>query len=373
MSVTITYVEADDEKSFNTSNWLMRIPAKSLVKMGKANTNIMPNPMFNANTPEANEVLEKSDIIVVERNFFWQTLSMVQYWQDKGKLVVGVFDDGYHLMTPDNPAFNYWILNKHIEKDEKTGKEKVIIFRPKPMDLFKVGLEIFHGYHTPSKTLTKEFADYNSNNFYIPNFLDIESYIYVPKPENKSKEDINIFWGGSLSHWKSFLDSGCVNAIKRIFKNDKRLKLIIAGDQRVYDLFPLEWDRKIFFNFVPYSSWSKILSYADIGIAPLSGPYDQMRSWIKLMEFGILGIPSISSISKSYEGLEQYTHPTKNESKFWEDNFIKVIENLPKEKEYANDICKPFVLKQNIDLNVDRILKTYAELARKSGFDVIED
>lgn len=340
---------------------------------------MIPVKLFDANSTECIEVLNKCEVIIIERNYKAITLAIAQDWRVKGKFVLGVFDDAYHLMEKSNKAYAYWIQGLMKPVDDKgqrlkndSGQEITIdISHPHPMKLFRLTLETFHGYHTPSKILTNDFIDCNTNGRFIPNYLDSEMYL---KADKKPHTGIIIGWGGSMSHFKSFTDSGIINSLKRVFRNRKDLTLMVCGDKEVFDLFPVE--NKIFMPYVSYDNWPNVLANFDIGLAPLSGNriqnnfYDQRRSWIKVGEFLTMGIPWIASDIGTYDDYRQYGNLVENESKLWDQALYNTIDNYKTEKEKVMDVGKPFALGMDIYKNAQNILMTYKEIAEKNGFKV---
>ena len=121
--MNIAYIYADSQLEWNTSNWLCHIPAEGMSNVGHQ-VFMLPIPMFDANAPECVEALEKCQIIVIERNYRAITMAMIQHWRMKGKLIIGVFDDAYHLMEKSNKAYPYWIEGKIMPVDDKGQRLK---------------------------------------------------------------------------------------------------------------------------------------------------------------------------------------------------------------------------------------------------------
>jgi len=374
--LNIAYIFADSEFELNTSNYLCFIPGRAMDFAGH-NVALIHIGMFDSNAPECKEILEKAQIIVVERNFKAITLAMVQDWRIKGKVVIGVFDDAYHLMEKSNKAYSYWVegllkpVDANGERIKNQRGEYVVLdaSHPHPMKLFRLTLETFHGYHTPSKLLTSDFIDSNPNGKYIPNYFDTEMYTKAFESK-KSHFGTIVGWGGSLSHFQSFNGSGIINSIKRTFRNRKDLTLMVCGDKQVFDLFPVETDRKIFMPYVKYDKWPEVLSTFDLGLAPLFGEYDKRRSWIKVGEFLMMGTPWIASDNSAYDDYKGYGNIVPNESKKWDEVLNNVLDNLKQEKEKVMDIGRPFALQFDAKKNVNNILLTYKSIAEANGFKV---
>ena len=106
-----------------------------------------------------------ADLIVLERNSFGDTLGQMNYWKMRGKSILMVFDDAYHLMHSENPAYEFWhdgiveVLTKQTVKDPETGEEKEVENKvklnvtPKPLDMLTWGIQMSKGVQTPNKIL----------------------------------------------------------------------------------------------------------------------------------------------------------------------------------------------------------------------------
>ena len=120
----ITYVYADNNFEWNTSNWRCVIPARAINRTGKHTAHLMPLVDFQKSLKESQHLCDQSDIIVVERNFALDTLTAILRWKAKGKVVVGNFDDAYQLMPPSNSSYGYWMKGE-VHYRDADGKEKI--------------------------------------------------------------------------------------------------------------------------------------------------------------------------------------------------------------------------------------------------------
>ena len=277
----------------------------------------------------------------------------------------GWFDDGYHLITPSNASFPYWNMGKVKIKD-KNGKEIDYYLNPKPLDSFKKALGIFHGFMCPSKILINEFFSYGSG-YFMMNRFDNRDYINVQKPKH---EGIIIGWGGSLSHFQSFEDSGVLSAIKEVTSKRKDVKIMITGDKRVYDLVNIDPKQKLFYPFVPREEWPNVIANFDIGIAPLCGKYDECRSWIKIAEYMLQKTPWIASDNKAYEEYRSYGTIVRNTKKHWREALMNFVDTLDEKRNFAYNDPYNFVVKEDINLNVERILDVYRQIAKDKGIEL---
>jgi glycosyltransferase involved in cell wall biosynthesis len=213
----------------------------------------------------------------------------------------------------------------------------------------------------PSAQLAEDWRSYTET-YYLPNYMELDRYLEViPQPH----EDVIIGWGGSLSHVQSFVDSGVLTALKTVCKARPNVKVMICGDERVYQLLQVPANQKIFQPWVSYKEWPQQLAYYDIGIAPLCGAYDQRRSWIKIMEYMCMKIPWIASDGPAYHSLRSYGWLVQNKSNAWERILLDMVDNLAGHKMEALSDPFLFSLSQSIDQNVDKIIALYQSIQAK--------
>jgi hypothetical protein len=356
----ITYVYADNSFEWNTSNWRCVIPARAINRTGRHMAHLMSLVDFNKGLKESQNLCEQSDMIVVERNFALDTLGAIIRWKAKDKVVVGNFDDAYQLMPPTNTSYAYWKKGEMRYRDAD-GKESITIIKPKPLIQFVWGLRTLDAITVSSKLLAEDWQEY-TDAYYFPNYFDVNNYLKAAAPPH---EGTIIGWGGSLSHVESF-DGGVLPALKQVCKQRPHVKVMIVGDKRVYDMLDVPLHQKIYMSFVPFERWPNVISEFDIGLAPLYGPYDSRRSWIKPLEYSLLKMPWIASENPAYEELREYGVLVRNTAPAWQEALLDMVDHLDMHRRRAELEPYQFALKQSSDQNVDTMLKIYAEIIYKS-------
>lgn len=353
----VVYVYADSPQEWNCSQWNCINPTEAINRTGTHQATAIYINEFNQNTELANKACSEADIIVVERNYFGDTLTMIQYWKVRNKTLIGIFDDAYDIMHPKNISYRFWTFGEIQVKNEE-GKNVTAVIKPHPLQQFKWGIKTLKGIQVPSVNLAKDWSKYNTT-YYVHNYLDANKYMGAERLY--PHDEIVIGWCGSLSHHSSFTDSGVLYALKRITQKYKNVKILISGDKRVYDL--LDTDRKIFHPFIPAEQWTGLLKTLDIGLAPLSGEYDKRRSWIKGLEYMALKIPWVGSNYETYSELSNFGLLTENGGKNWEYAISEMLDNYKMYKEKAETIGYEFALEQSIDKNIEPVtLALYQKL-----------
>jgi hypothetical protein len=266
VGIQATFVFADKPQELNTSLFRCAIPAKYL---RKAENDIELVHFYET------DLKKFSDTILVERLIFPEAIKI---WRRIGvKKIIGTFDDAYHLM-PDScgSAKSFW-------NDEN-------------LRLFRAGLALCDKVVVPSQRLADDFRTCG-NLSVLKNYHDDELWPIVPKEE---KEVITIGWGGSDGHLESWKKSSFPPAMAILKKKyGKKINFLMVGkvstsivDQDVPCSFIPRW--------VPFNQWPEVVRSFDIGIAPLSGAYDMRRSNLKIVEYGLAGIPFACSNKGEY-------------------------------------------------------------------------
>ena len=346
----VLYVYADSLKEWNCSQWNCINNVIAINKTKNHTAEAIYIEEFTTNTENAKKKCVEADIIILERNYFNDTISMLNFWKVRNKTIVGIFDDAYDIMHPQNVSYKFWTYGEITYKDAE-GKDKVGRMQPPPIEQFKWAVNSLKGIQVPSVNLQKDWSKYNPNVFHVHNYLDIDKYMNVE--QLYPHDDIIIGWCGSLSHYSSFTDSGVADALRKICKKYPNVTVLISGDKRIYEL--LQVKKKMFQPFVPPEQWTPLLKTLDIGLAPLSGEYDKRRSWIKALEYMALKVPFVATNYLTYNELHAYGKMTENGYSNWVTALSDMIENYPDHKAKAEKESYEFALSQSSDNNIEKV------------------
>lgn len=358
----IVYVYADSPGEWNCSEWNCIIPTKAINKTGKHTAEAIYINDFVKNTEESQKICGEADVIVVERNYFADTLTMISYWKARNKTILAIFDDAYDKMHPQNISYGFWTHGELSFKD-KDGNTKMAKMIPPPLEQFKWALRMVKGIQVPSVGLAEDWSRFGKT-YFVHNYLDIEKYQGDIQPL-LPYDGITIGWCGSMSHYSSFTDSGVLQALRKVSKRNPDVRVLIGGDKRIFDI--LETKNKVFQKYVPADQWTSLLKSLSIGLAPLSGEYDKRRSWVKVLEYMILKIPWIATDYPTYSELKDYGKITENGYRNWEQGLTDMIENYDAYKQKAETDAYNFALKQTSDANIEKVtLALYEKLLTES-------
>lgn len=359
-TTNILYVWADEtEEGANCSKWNCFIPAKYINKVDGYSAQTINVNEWIRQSPEVRQMSRDADLIIVERNFFSDVLTTIQYWKVRGKSIMGIFDDAYHILHPENPAYRFWNYGE-IEGTDEKGNMVVGHIRPFPITQFKWGLKMLKGVQVPSKRLAEDWLTH-TDTYHIRNYLDWEKYDKVEPLYPKKDDEIVIGWQGSVSHYNSFVDSGVLEALRKVCKKYPQVKILFGGDRRVFER--MEVKNKEYQPFVSDKDFTSLIKSYDIGLAPLSGEYDKRRSWVKGLEYMALKVPWIATNYDTYSELSDFGILTENGYNNWAEALTYAVENLAELKEKAKGKPFAFAKKQTSEENVKKhILPLYDKI-----------
>jgi len=242
--------------------------------------------------PEVQEIVRPADVVIMQRNLLSQSVwNFCDYWRGMGKLVLSDLDDAYQIMPQSNPAYPFWHENKGNLPEE-------------PIKILTTGLSHTDGLLAPNRVLLDDWKHVVPG-YFLPNYATGAWYRDLPKRERG--DELVIGWGGSVSHYDSWWGSGIREALNAICAEFPHVKVKICGnDKRIFDQLPVPASQKIHQPGVPPEEWPKQVASFDIGVAPLFGPYDQRRSWIKALEYLLVGIPWVGAAGEPYSDFKEY-------------------------------------------------------------------
>jgi glycosyltransferase involved in cell wall biosynthesis len=359
--------------------------------------------------PEVDRLIGTADIIIMERNVFDKSImEAMDRFRLRGQVVLVDLDDHYTALPPINPAHQYWVKGRSglpydtveglIEgvvnhSDGVVSPSKVLLESWKRFD---ATLPVFHlpNFADPRSYRTVRqkqigapdvmFEPHNrpidadvmhqlmqdNISAYLPSWGNMPARSFVNAvshladqrrfdvaERDGSERQIIIGWGGSSGHLDSFYLSNIVPALEQIIEETDNVMIkICGGDTRIIDgpLGNVPKDRIIHQGYVNSYTWPLVVSTFDVGIAPLElepiddfgYSYDEHRSWIKVLEYMMAGVPFIATNGAPYQDKDSYIpsaapklmansfgHLVENTQSAWYNKLRQVIDNLSAEKE----------------------------------------
>jgi len=356
--MNILFVEADLPHELSTSIWLCRIPAAAINRTGKHRAQVVFRDEFVAGRVD----IDWPSVIVVERLLAGRMLDVIRDAQKRGKRVIARFDDAYHLMPSYIASSNLWRRSLLIGRTAG-GKAQRAKLNVSMIKQFREGLALCDATSTPSRLLCKDYERFAKKMFFVPNYPDLGNRAWlVPK---KKHDGIIIGWGGGGTHKQSWRDSRIIPALESLCREYPQLKIMICGiDQWVVEELTdrLPAGQLITQAWVPSDKWPEVLSEFDIGIAPLAGRYDDRRSWIKVLDYAIKGIPWVATNAPPYTYCQGGIR-VKNKPKNWKRALRTLIEKESTRKKLIS-VGTNWAWRQGIHSHISTYLNFFDEVMK---------
>lgn len=191
---------------------------------------------------------------------------------------------------------------------DKHNPNKIQHERYNAFEVIKKTLEIADMVTTTTPYLKEYLDQFNKNVVVLPNYMDLE--YWDGKVLRNNSDEIRIGYLGSTTHYDD------IRLVRQtlidILYEHKNVKLILVGDMRYRDLFK-GYNVEVQLG-VPFENYAQKLRglRLDIGIAPLQEKkFNNYKSGIKVLEYGLCGVPVVASRTKYYsdvidDGIDGY-------------------------------------------------------------------
>lgn len=331
LKMHILHVYADSPSEWNCSQWRCLTPSNgvnSVPEQGLTMKLVHVSGFLDYLNPAIQDIVAKADLIVFQRNIVSpEAYNSMQYWRSMGKPVLVDLDDAYHILPWSNPAHKFW-----LEIQDGVA-----------LQALENGLMHSDGLVAPNRLLLYDWR-HVVDGYYLQNFADQDFWPedIISNDDAKAEVDLTdrivIGWGGSVSHLDSWHGSGILDAAKRVTERHPKVMWMLCGnDPRIYRALPVSKSNKFSQKGVNPAVWPQIVKRFDIGLAPLFGPYDQRRSWIKGLEYQLAGVPWIATDGEPYRDFAEQNLGThvRNSVDNWEEALENHITNIVDLKEQA--------------------------------------
>ena len=326
---------------------------------------------------KADDQIAWADVIVVQRNLIREILVMGYTWMRRGKRVILDLDDGYQYIPHTIWTAAYWkdgqeVVEEEVKQEDngkawtrpdvstKISKKKMLGYDP--ITELNFGIKLASAVSAPSEVICADHAPLARKTLFVPNYPIVKPYVDALK-NKKPSDKIRIGWAGGSSHTQSFEESGALVALGRVVERHKDTEAIIAGPEDIFA--KLKTTRKTLYKWTAYENYPANLAQIDIGIAPLVGAYDLRRSWIKALEYSLMGIPWIATgyKDKPFQPYGMFSsHLIYNQTASrWEERLEDLLFHYEDFKTACVDEWR-WAVKQDISLHIADILKQYQEL-----------
>jgi O-antigen biosynthesis protein len=246
-------------------------------------------------TAAAPELWKQYDLAVIQRASSDDMMLLIDYLNKAGVPIVMDIDDNIHCMAPSNPAFVVYSNGKEATRQFEEAMSKVALVT------------------TSTADLAQEYAKFRPDMVVLGNHIAQEQFDAMAPKEisGRPKVDgqIRIGYAAGCAHM------GDVAMIRRplekIARKYPQVKLVFFGCLPPWQKVPEDLIGQIEFNpgiepnekegELPPQFMERYYKHVeslqlDIGIAPLeSTTFNRCRSFVKALEYGMLGIPVVAS------------------------------------------------------------------------------
>lgn len=261
-----TFIYADHPPYLNSSQFRALIPAKYLRLAGHDITEVQKRQV---------DLEHIFSTVLVERELSVSEIVTLRAYG--AKRIIYTFDDAYRLLPNSGVGpHQYWKgSQRHLNEFGEVCRQ--------------VDLSI-----VPSRLLARECRA-----AYVPNYHDPDLW-----PDYSVRDDsrIRIGWGGSTQHRETWHNMKFAAALRRVLDESPEVDLIVCAGV-ADEALSISGCRFKSIGWMTFEKWPEFVRSLDIGIAPLHTEYDFRRSNLKLMEYGLAGIPFVATEAGEYCGL----------------------------------------------------------------------
>jgi glycosyltransferase involved in cell wall biosynthesis len=281
--------------------------------------------------------VDASDVIVFQRQWRPVALQAMQYAKQTGKLTVFELDDDLWNLHPSNPGYKAWS-------------------RPRMIGGLEAMLRLADVVTTTTPALADQLRRFNGNIRILPNMLPGEHW-RVERVRPAGYDRVAVGWAGSSTRGRDL--EIVKDIVLQLLARYPRMDFLVAGDDSNMVFPPHERIRQL--RPVKIEQYPRLIAEFDVGIAPVvDSRFNQAKSDLKILEYGILGVPCVAS------NVEAYAHSVENgENGFLAKNdkqWLKYLERLieqPELRETVGSSAKEFAESRTIERNVQLWERAY--------------
>lgn len=282
--------------------------------------------------------LEASDVVVFQRQWHPAAVEAMTKVKSLGKLTVYELDDDIWNLHPSNPGYEAW-----TRRPEVLGGAETMI---READLVT----------TTTPVMARLLRRLNKNVQILPNMLPAEHW-QVRRERPADYDRVAIGWAGSASRGH---DVGIIkHVVPQLLDRYPQVDFLLAGDDSNMVFAPHERIRGLEPSTI--ERYPLTLAEFDIGLAPIiDSRFNQAKSDLKFVEYGMLGIPTVASFVEPYVRSIVNTENgflAKND-KDWLKYLVRLIEQ-PDLRERVGARAKEFAETRTIDKNIGLWEKAY--------------
>ena len=198
-----------------------------------------------------------------------------------------------------------------------------------------------------TQPLAEEFASFCDDIVVIPNSIDLQRWASVELPVPKPRDKLRVGWAGGQLH------RGDLSIIVEVVKQtSQQIDWVFMG-MCPEELKPFIHEYYEFASFTDYAEKMAKLDL-DLAIAPLEmHPFNEAKSNLRLLEYGMLGWPVICTDIVPYQTANPPVIRVKNTKDEWLNAILTAIstpEELPQQgKRLREWVLENYTLDQHVN------------------------
>jgi hypothetical protein len=315
---------------------------------------------FVQNTPYAQKICARSDLLVIYRYLYGPVLQAIQYWKARNKRIIVDFDQAIEHLAPGLPDYSFWLEGEplSIASGNLSPASRI---DPLPLEQFRWGLEMVDAATVASARLASDWSQF-ATVYEIPDYLNPCQY---PVFEHDHGGEVWIGLGPS-THYTAFEKSGLTSALEHLCREHLQVKLVLGslGNEAGMDL-KIDPHQVVTYSCASFGEWVYLLLTLDIGLVPAYSDFDLRLSPVHLLEFMIAKIPWIASSQLSIHELPGYGQWVQNAPQAWESAILRVIDRLDLYKKRAGGEPFLYALGQDAGAHIDKALRIYSAILNR--------
>ncbi len=321
---------------------------------------LLPLEYFMHNTPQAQELCQAADVIVLHRYLYEASLASIARWHARGKRILVDVDAAIEFIEPDRAGFDFWkrgILPESLQN----GRQPI---SPPPLDQLKWLMKMVDAVLVPTPSLAHDLFAYGRVSI-VPDFLNINEYLVVRPARDEVRIRVGINYSGMTP--SSLRASGVLEGLQQAAERCDRLHLLLAGDAEIPgDPFPQlpEW-RKTIIAPVPHVALPGVLAGVDIGLAAAAGDFERRQSPLRVLEYMAMKIPWIASNLHCYQSMVSYGILVDNSPDAWAEAILALASRIDTAQRRASGAAYLHALSQDAAENLDKIVRVLQPVAEE--------
>lgn len=362
----VTYIHSCHPADQSRVQLRCRNFADAIKRRGWHGANLLDLDSFVQNTPEAQELCAGSDLLVIHRYLYGPVLQAIEYWKARDKTVILDFDQAINYLTSDIPSHSFWMEGKASAPRAYGTNHLARSNDPTRLEQFKWGLGLIDAAIVSSTRLVIDWSPFTEV-YEVPDYLNTDQY-----PAFKQDHE-NEIWVGMASNIRfvSIKNSGLLSALENVCRARPQVKLVLCNSEcETGSTLKVQPSQQIAYPPNLFEEWADILLKLDIGLVPIHGDYDLRIGRINLLEFMISKTPWIASDQPCFHELARYGKLVQNTASAWEAAILKIVDNIDIIRRRAAGEPFLFALSQDVNENIDKVLKLYTHIvtqAQRSG------